>query len=557
MVCNSVVASGCGGAFDVLTPGDSTACFFCTSAEGQNPVQAAFAMGRPGPKPGTTRKKQRTGRKQGKDFSLEKKDHLQAGYGACGELLSSNGGSVLFRGKKVTTVARLFELLYPGHSASTARAAALGKKKGTLGEPKKKGPAPKQVEEVIAEGEWAGDFVGWLVHKVENAKKGSFVTIDSLKRDLQVEAGEVVSKRFLRRTLKRLGFRYVKRKGMWISRRNEERIVRRLWEFCKWAVANSTRTQVAGGKKKFRYEWNRPVGFQDETFIQDGEFRKHSWCAPHPGSKRVDNFYDVGTGKGTRINVIHTIFAANGPQPVTAAGVPACLVHWKSSWTGKQHKYKGETVTGEHITKYFCEEVFHCLQGGRVWVDNASTHKVYTEAMHEMDATDLENHIETKISQAKNDYRGKFVKEQWQKLKGKYVDSVKESKLRDFIRKHNLMDTVLSQKGDMYNVEVAFLAQYHPEANPIERYWALLKRKYYDTDPKLPHQTRMSQALAKIPDDFVGKCIEKSLEWVWKKHEELAALPKFGGPAPAVVVGDAALEGIESSSSDSDSDCGF
>ena len=55
----------------------------------------------------------------------------------------------------------------------------------------------------------------------------------------------------------------------------------------------------------------------------------------------------------------------------------------------------------------------------------------------------------------------------------------------------------------------------------------------------------------------VWKKQEETNDGVWKKHEELAALPKFGGPAPALVVGDSALEGLDSSSSDSDSDCQF
>lgn len=344
------------------------------------------------------------------------------------------------------------------------------------------------------------------------------------------------------------------RKGKWLSRRNEERVVRRLFEFCKWVVARSQRV-VKGGKT--RYEWLKPVGFQDETSIQDGEFRKHSWAAPiAEGSKKVDNFYDVGKGNGTRVNVLHTIFTLLETQPESADGSPSCLVHWKSSWTGKKHPYVGEWVTGEHIVKYFTDEVFHELQGGAVCVDNAMTHKVYVEKMQNMDVNDLQNHIEGKIAQAaKGSYRAEYVKSEWAKLKGKYVETPK--KMREFIKQHHLMDTVLREKGLLYNCEVVYLAQYHPESNPIERYWALLKRRYYDTDPSKPHAERMRLALAGIPADFVQKCIEKSLKWVWDKYDELRALPKFGGPGPVAVVGDASLGdlGLENSSdSDSDSD---
>ena len=520
------------------------------------------AMGKPGPKPGSPRKKQRKGLKQGKSFSKDRKELQASAYEQCKELLASNSGSLLFKGKKITRADRLYELLHPGQAASSAKGSAHQRREGALAEPKRKGPAEKAHESVIKEGEWEGDLVGWVVDKIEKAKKGSFVTLNSLKHDLQVEHGEVVSKRYLRKTLKRLGFRYLKRKGKWISRRNEERVLRRLWEFCKWCIEpdpiQGPRSQrVAGGAKKpFRYQWVRAVGFQDETSILDGEFRKPSWCAPHPGSRRVDNFYDVGKGKGTRINVLHTIFTLVENQPESAPGVPLCLIHWKSTWTGKQHRFKGEYVTGDHIEKYFCDYpcVFHELQGGAVCIDNASTHKVYSDAMHGMDANGLEHHIEQKIAQAKKgSYRAGFVKQQWQQIKGKYVDEIKESKLRKFIRDYHLMDTVLKEKGALYGCEVVYLAQYYPESNPIERYWALLKRRYYDTDPSLPHAERMRLALSRIPKDFVQKCIEKSLQWVWEKYEELKALPKFGGPGHAV--GDPVLAGLGfSESSDSDSD---
>ena len=514
-------------------------------------------MGRAGPKPGAKRKPQRAGRSQGKKFSLEKKKDLGRSYVFLKKLLADNSGKLLWSGKKVTTVEKLFELAHPGGTVSTARGYAAGLEAGTLHEPKKKGPPQKGPE--------SSDFLffdlfDFICGKIENAKKGSFVTIDTLKRDLMHEEGAKVSKRFLRRTLKRMGFRWVKRKGKWLSRRGEERVQRRLFEFCKWAVAHSKRV-VEGGKVRYQWSSVKPIGFQDETSIYDGEFRKYSWVAPvEKGSKKVDHFYDVGKGQGTRVNILHTIFT-KVDQPESSPGVPSCLIHWKSSWTGKKHPYIGEHCTGDHIEKYFCEEVFHHVSpGGAVCVDNASTHKVYADSMRDMDSNALEGHIETKIAKAaKGSYRAGFVKSQWKKLKSKYVDSPKESTMREFIKRHHLMDTVLREKGALYDVEVVYLAQYHPEANPIERYWALLKHRYYDTDPSKPHAQRMAEALSGIPTDFVQKCIEKSLKWVHDKFDELSALPKFGGSGPAAAVADASLASLASASagsseSDSDSD---
>ena len=78
-------------------------------------------MGKPGPKPGSPRKKQRVGLKQGKAFAVDRKELQASAYEQCKKLLASNGGSVLFAGKRITRTDRLFELLHPGQTASSAK----------------------------------------------------------------------------------------------------------------------------------------------------------------------------------------------------------------------------------------------------------------------------------------------------------------------------------------------------------------------------------------------------------------------------------------------------
>ena len=118
---------------------------------------------------------------------------------------------------------------------------------------------------------------------------------------------------------------------------------------------------------------------------------------------------------------------------------------------------------------------------------------------------------------------------------------------RKFIFQHHLQDTVLREKAKTWQATVNYLPQYYPECNPIERYWALLKRYYYDSDPTLPWTERLSTALEKIPKDYVEKCIQKSLSYVWQKKESLDIIDMLGS------LEDNEAEEKEDEESDSDS----
>jgi len=508
----------------------------------------------PHPSPRKKRKNQKKGGKTGKAFGAEKKAVLGNLYLKCKEIMSSPNSRVYIGSHKLKTTADLFEAL----SSVAASVGRNAKKKQVAKQdilpPKKKGPAPSSVDEKF-EG-----FYDWVWDKVERAKKGGYLTLDQLRLDLQLEKGLRVSKRLLRRSLRKLGFKYVRRVGHWMSRRHEERIQHRLWDFLEWTVANSEEKMLDGKRHFF---WKLPVGFQDETWVNEREFRKFSICAPTvKGGTKVDRRYDNGRdGVGTRVNVLHCIFShMHDGQPTKPDGSPECLVHWKSSWTGKNHKYKGKFTTSAHVEKFFLENVFMHVSGGAgvVCCDNASTHRAYTEEMEQMSDVELLLLIRERLRTAeKGTFRGGFVKRAFDALVAKTPGGAKnltEGNLRGFICKHHLKDTKLwKMASDLYNVRLVYIPQYYPECNPIERYWALLKRYYYDTDRALPHKTRLTQALARIPDDYVDKCFRKSLEWCHEEHARMKARRgKLGAVSPADAVGDEELE----PTSDSDSESG-
>ena len=480
--------------------------------------------------PRKKRKKQKKGGKQGKPFGSEKQELLGVVFDSLKEILSSSN-SKLYRGsRKFKTTAELFESV-TGVAASVGRSAKKKQKaKQEILPPKPKGPAPTTVDEKF-EG-----FFDWVVSKVNGAKKGGYVTLDSLRRDLFLEHGIRVSKRLLRRSLRKLGFKYVRREGHWFSRRHEERIQHRLWDFLEWVVGSSEE-KVVEGKREFY--WKIPVGFQDETWVNERQFRKFSICAPTvKGGGKVDRSYDNGkSGEGTRVNILHCIFS-HIPQPTNPDGTPECLVHWKSTWTGKAHPYSGKFTTSAHVEKFFRDKVFLQLSGGQgvACCDNASTHRAYTEEMEQMCDVQLLQLIRGKISSAKKgSFRAGYVKRAFKALVDKTpggANGLTEGNLRSFICKHHLKDTKLWQvASDAYDVRLVYIPQYYPECNPIERYWSLLKRYYYDTDRTLPHKTRLSQALARIPDKYVDTCFRKSLEWCHAEHARMRARKLAAVPA--------------------------
>ena len=489
---------------------------------------------------------QRVGMRQGKHF---KDPESLALLGGLYERLL-NVDSLTINGKKYTTVGDMFERL-SGVSKSVGKTHS-GKKADEIPPPAKPGPKPTSVDEKF-EG-----FYDWVSEKIEGVKKSGFLTLPMLKVALRLERGLTVSLRLLRRTLRKLGFRYVKRVGKWASRRHEERIQRRLFSFLEWVVAHSSREEIeqeeaeampplAGKRKRkaesdgklYRYVWNLPVGFQDESFVYDAVWRKFSWCG-------MDKTSDLGKkGDGVRVNMIHCLFSHLCPQPSDGCH-PKSLVTWKSSWTGKRHEYSGSTVDGDHILKYFSTRVFPELPGGVVLTDGAGNHKEYTDDMRGMGEEELEEMIQQKCKDAsKGSYRW-WVWKKFTEKKQEALFPLEAPQLRKFIRDHVLIDTKLWARAQQFSCLLMYLPQYYPECNPIERYWALLKRYYYDTDPKLPHTTRLNEALARIPEDYPSKCIQKSLAWCYAKFAEMKRKKGAGG-AEAVEVGDAEqLEDIES-----------
>jgi len=256
---------------------------------------------------------------------------------------------------------------------------------GTMQEPKPKGRARVTIEDKFE------DFYSWVADKIERAKKGGYITIKTIREDLRKEKDLNFSKRAIRRTLRKMGFVYHKRKGVWISRRNEPGVQAKLKAFLEWVVSKSHTEIGAGGKTV--YYWDIPCGFYDETYLWTKAYRDRSWCAPIPGTKRHDLVCDKGKkGIGDqRASVLYAIFSASSQPPIRDV-----MVHWQNSWTGKKHEFSG-SCTSDHVLRYLETRVFcHIGEGGSLILDNCSTHKEFIQKLDEYTQDELWEFIVSK-----------------------------------------------------------------------------------------------------------------------------------------------------------------
>ena len=87
------------------------------------------------------------------------------------------------------------------------------------------GPKPKEhLEERIP------DLDPYIQTLVEEAKKGGYLTVASIRQELmsrhpELHAARAITKEHVRTSLKQLGYRYATRKAVWISRRESPEVL--------------------------------------------------------------------------------------------------------------------------------------------------------------------------------------------------------------------------------------------------------------------------------------------------------------------------------------------
>lgn len=194
--------------------------------------------------------------------------------------------------------------------------------------------------------------------------------------------------------------------------------------------------------KKYR-EQNRPIVYVDETYILSSHVQGKSWSddSCHGMLKQVS--------KGERLIIVH----AGGEMGF----IPHALLMWKASkTTGDYH----HNMNKANYQKWLKEILIPNLPANSVIVlDNASYHNV-------------------QIDKAPNNGSTKQEMKDWlKKMNISYTEDMLKPTLYELVKQHKpvskryLIDDVLKE----HNHSCLRLPPYHPDLNPIENIWAIVK----------------------------------------------------------------------------------
>ena len=351
------------------------------------------------------------------------------------------------------------------------------------------------------------DLEVFLLGLVEEAKKGGFLTIGIIREKIRAEYYVFPSRRRVRRALRRLGFRYAERKGIWLSKRDSAEVMEHLWEFCCF-VKNHI-VQKANGQ----YAYVDGVGFADESHLYTLAKRTKSWF------NGANRFMQASEGAGTRINIIDGIISDKFTEETR--------VSWSS--TSATGEYHGKYTSYDLMAKYFSERIFFNMSAGQhVFVDNASVHKAFTHDIRKMTEDQLHDFITEN-----NPEPLRFNTEYGEAGVSEMNSSKTKAWYQRWIRVNDLRSRKLVELGKVYGISVHFLPTGWFECDPVEKIFCHVKPKYRNINsehPDWPWQQKLEAAYQKVDEKFIDGIVHKHIEWVLKKHAELEAT--WQGPLP-------------------------
>ncbi|VDI40316.1 Hypothetical predicted protein [Mytilus galloprovincialis] len=300
------------------------------------------------------------------------------------------------------------------------------------------------------------------------AKKGIFPTAQKVVRNLSFYKGVIISRSKLRRIMKAIGFEFRKSKsGHFFVDQTKEIIDWRL-KYCREL------------KKLRDNEGFYPV-YIDETYVNENHVFNKGW------------FYNGLTvkqksGKGNRWILFHA-GGANG------------WVQWKYKlFTAKKTADYHDSMNGKHFMEIFEELAKECQTIGKcVFIaDNASYHKeVVNQECRKTYWT------KTKAAQLKEMWLKGEIPGQLEMPCPKTAKAIREVIFANMPNGELKMSSIAAKYGH----KVIFLPPYHPQLNPIEMAWALVKN--YVANNNINHTFKMLKFL-----------IEKGIDLVLKKQWE-------------------------------------
>ena len=82
-----------------------------------------------------------------------------------------------------------------------------------------------------------------------------------------------------------------------------------------------------------------------------------------------------------------------------------------------------------------------------------------------------------------------------------------------------------------HNITVVYTPPYHPEFQPIERYWSALKYRFAGVDPQQQYTERMRAAIAAVPSNRADRYIQGALKRCYMKVAEGVTILNVEDPA--------------------------
>ena len=165
-------------------------------------------------------------------------------------------------------------------------------------------------------------------------------------------------------------------------------------------------------------------------------------------------------------------------------------------------------------------------------MDNASTHKQFVQKVGSWSEKEVECWITEKLTSDEDQVK---FHNYCQGIKHKPGTKKYQAALLRFVREHSLRDLALVEALKAVGINVVYTPAYHPEFQPIERFWALLKRYFEESSRDKKFEDRVAEAISRIPATYPAACVQSALRRCWEEHAKMVEAA-CAAPAPAPVI---------------------
>ncbi|XP_046966920.1 uncharacterized protein LOC124534920 [Vanessa cardui] len=241
-------------------------------------------------------------------------------------------------------------------------------------------------------------------------------------------------------------------------------------------------------KKIFQYRSEgRPIVYTDETYVLTSHVRQNTWL-PQNNYPKGNKQFSKKLSTGSRFIVVHA-GSSDGFVP------NASLVYKAASTSGDYHS----NMNHDNYTKWLNEKLLPNLPEKSVIVmDNASYHNTRSSKIPTSNSSKGE--MQKWLTENGISFDNRFKKVELYDLIKKKKDRFITFKIDDFIRK----------KG----FGILRLPPYHPELNPIENIWGIIKNQIAAKN--------IGQTMTLV-QNLIDECINNIDQTTWRntcKHVE-------------------------------------